>query len=350
MAEASQGRERVGRAAQEVGELLGQERRQFDARQILGRHQGGAGHGGHYELVGDAPPLRADHHLIDDHAQGGQRGGERVKEERRVLRGDPEPGAARPGGAVGQHFRVDLDRVEDRFLGGVGCHRPRHQFVHMPLGDLAPVTLQQRQHGPQLGGRLLGEPRGARRRYVANEAIDHPRPQLPASLGAVAGPRQGRAPRVDPQSAPHRTARRRTLLGSGCPVVACVGEGVALLDAQPQGAENAGDQRELVAVVEGDDRAGEPPEGGRLHRHGARQLGSKAMGGPHVLYKVRLGERVQVPFTEPREMLVHELGIDLGAADDDPSAQGQPGTARAVASVFLRFRSASSIPDCPQNV
>jgi hypothetical protein len=74
------------------------------------------------------------------------------------------------------------------------------------------------------------------------------------------------------------------------------------------------------------------------------------MGGPYVLYKLRLGERVHVPFTEPREMLVYELGIDLGATDDDPTAQGQTGTAGAVASVFLRFRSASSILDCPRAV
>ncbi len=177
VAETAQGRERVRGAAQEVRELLGQQRRQLDARQVLRRRQGGAGGGRHHEFVRDAPGLGGDHHLVDDHSQRGQRGGEGIEEERCVLRGDRQADGSRLAiRAVGQHLRMHLDRVEDRFLLNVCGYRPSHQLVHVLLGGVASVPLQRCQDESQFGGRPLREARGAGRRHVADEAIDHPCP------------------------------------------------------------------------------------------------------------------------------------------------------------------------------
>ena len=350
VAETPQRRERVRGTTKEVRELLGQQRRQLDARQVVRRRQGGAGGGGHDELIGDAPGLRGDHHLVDDHVQRRQRGCEGIEEERRVLRGDRQPGAPRLAALAGQHFRVHFDRVEKRLLVRVGGYRARHQLVHVLLGGVATVPLQQRKDRTQLRGRLLREPRGARRRHVTDEAIDHACAQRTAGCHRVGGACQGSAPRIDAAPPARRAAGSRVLLRAGMPRVARVGEGVALLDAEPEGAEHAGDQRELVPVVECDNRAGKPFEGGGFHGDVGRHVRPKMAGGPRMPNELGLGERAQVPFTEPRQMLVYELGVDLRAADDDPPAQCQRGTARAMTLRFLRFRNASSIPDCPQNV
>ncbi|OHD20142.1 MAG: hypothetical protein A2064_08285 [Spirochaetes bacterium GWB1_66_5] len=287
--EAVQGGVRVRGPAQEVGELLGQQHRQLDLvehRRIGDAPAAGVQEG---ELVLNAVVHGADADVVDEDRPQGQGGAQGVEEQWGVLGNHAQQGSPALPRADG-----DLGGVQDRFRAQRQAGEVHGgQLVH-PLAGLgqahSAALLHQVPHLAQQAAQA-GFPQLQRLAFgqAAGKVVDDPPPGQVA--GFLAGLRADIPVGVQPGFLTGLRPR----------------EHVPGEDVEAGSPQDAGDDRELPRIVEGDHRAVDLLPGPHQHLH--RLPGGKGGQRGQVLGHFPRGKQLEVAVLQAAQVLAHQLGV-----------------------------------------